>query len=87
MTSHCSETGTDMSENEDIGERVRRTRRACDITQTDLAARIGVAHSTIVRIEKGRMRPSADTLFALADVFEVDPKWLLQGDSGEGSKE
>jgi len=73
-----------MSENADIGERLRRTRRACDITQQALADRIGVAHSTIVRIEKGRIRPSADTLFALADALGVDPKWLLQGELPTG---
>ena len=68
-----------MDDKATIGARVRRTRRALDITQADLAARIGVAHTTIVRIERGKAAPRTDTLFKLADALGVDPKWIVAG--------
>lgn len=72
-----------MVDKKAIGARVRRIRRAQDITQEQLAARIDVAHSTVVRIEKGQTGPSLDTLFKLADALGVDPKWILGGDEPE----
>lgn len=69
-----------MDDKQTIGARLRRTRRALDITQVELAERIGVAHATIVRIERGQTKPSTDTLFKLADALGVDPKWILSGD-------
>lgn len=73
-----------MDEKAETGARVRRTRRALDITQEELAARIGVAHSTLVRIERGKTGPSVGTLFKLGDALGVDPKWILSGDGDEG---
>ncbi len=72
-----------MSDKQAIGARVRRIRRSQDITQEQLAARIGVAPSTVVRIETGQTSPSVETLFKLADALKVDPKWLLRGDEPE----
>lgn len=69
-----------MADRQAIGARVRRSRRAQDITQEQLAARAGIAHSTLHRVEKGISRPNLDTLFKLAEALAVDPKWLLSGD-------
>ena len=68
---------------ESIGPRLRRVRRSQDITQAALAERTGVAVSTVVRIEKGQVTPQIETVFKIADVLGVDPKWLIGGD-GEG---
>ena len=63
-----------------IGRRLRTSRRARDITQVELAERAGVAHSTVVRIERGRVRPQMGTVWKFAEILAVDPKWLAFGD-------
>lgn len=74
-----------MNDEETIGARVRDTRHAQELTREQLAARAGVTHSTVYRIERGTNRPNLDTLFKLAGALGVDPKWLLSGDQ-EGGK-
>jgi transcriptional regulator with XRE-family HTH domain len=66
-----------------IGRRLRRARAERGITQVELAARTGVAHSTIVRIERGQARPKIETLGRFAEALGVDPKWLAFGDGPE----
>ncbi len=68
-----------------IGERLRRTRKARKVTQMDLASRTGVAHSTVVRIERGQTKPKIETIEKFAEVLGVDPKGLVFGDEPEGA--
>ena len=68
-----------------IGERLRRARKARKVTQLELAARTGVAHSTVVRIERGQAAPRIETLGRFAEALGVDPKWLAFGDGPEGT--
>ncbi len=68
-----------------IGERLRRTRKAQKVTQMDLASRTGVAHSTVVRIERGQTKPKIETIEKFAQVLGVDPKGLVFGDEPEGA--
>jgi ribosome-binding protein aMBF1 (putative translation factor) len=44
-------------------------RQALDLTQQELAARMGTSHSVISRIESGRYPTSVTTLRRLADAF------------------
>ena len=66
-----------------IGERLRRARKARKVTQVELAARTGVAHSTVVRIERGQARPQIATVAKIAEVLGVDPRWLAFGGGPE----
>ncbi|WP_232827222.1 helix-turn-helix domain-containing protein [Jiangella endophytica] len=50
---------------------VRRVRRVADLSQRELAARIGVSHSTISRLETGRLVPSVATLLRILGVAEL----------------
>lgn len=61
-----------------IGENVRRLRQGNDLTQTQLAERIGVTFVSINRIENAKMCPSAEVLFALADCLGVTADALRQ---------
>lgn len=63
-----------------IGPRLRRIRRAQDVTQVQLAERTGLATSTVQRIEKGIESPRITTVFRLAQALGVDPKALAFGD-------
>jgi putative transcriptional regulator len=55
-----------------LDNRLRRLRfDANEMTQADLAARVGVTRQTIAAIEQGRYAPSLEMAFRLADVFGV----------------
>jgi putative transcriptional regulator len=42
-----------------------------EMTQADLAERIGVTRQTIIAIEQGRYSPSLEVAFQIARVFKV----------------
>jgi putative transcriptional regulator len=42
-----------------------------EMTQSDLAERIGVTRQTLIAIEQGRYSPSLETAFRIARVFGV----------------
>lgn len=80
-----------MSENSNTGVRpkaldvpnlIRRVRRVCDLSQADLAARLGVNQSTVARWETGAVEPSLtrfQELMALAG-------WEVVVDDGESGR-
>jgi len=53
-------------------------RRDADLTQYELADRIGLSHDTIASIESGRRRLELGELLYLAEVLEIDPSKLLE---------
>lgn len=54
-----------------IGPKLRELRKERKLTQTDLAARIGIQQSDLSRMEKGEYRVSLDTLFKILTEFNV----------------
>lgn len=51
------------------------------LTATDLAEKIGVSITAIQAILKGNTKfPRPETLFALADLLELEPRWLGVGE-------
>lgn len=51
---------------------IRRLRFDADeMTQADLASRIGVTRQTVIAIEQGRYSPSLEMAFQIANVFGV----------------
>ncbi len=54
-----------------IGAKLRRLRKARDLTQADLARQIGIQQSDLSRMEKGEYRVSLDNLIKLLNVFDV----------------
>ena len=67
---------------EGIGERVRALRVAAGLTQTDLAGG-RFSKEYVSQIERGKTRPTADTLDWLAEKLGVDPDYLESGVSSE----
>jgi putative transcriptional regulator len=49
--------------------RLRQLRRSREMTQADLAERVGLPRSTICLIEKGIRQPALDDARAIAEVF------------------
>ncbi|MFC6512231.1 helix-turn-helix transcriptional regulator [Streptomyces goshikiensis] len=64
--------------------RVLRFERA-EMTQADLAERIGVTRQTVIAIEKGRYSPSLETAFRIARVFAVPLEQVFQYSDEEGT--
>lgn len=56
-----------------IRNRIRELRfHAGEMTQADLAERIGMTRQTIVAIEQGKYSPSLEAAFRIAQVFGVE---------------
>ena len=54
-----------------VTNRVRQLRAgAGDMTQAELARRLGVTRQTVIAIEHGRYSPSLEMAFQIAHVFE-----------------
>ena len=62
-----------------VGRRIRRRRRALDITQEELASGAGIARSQVSLVEHGKVMPRLDTLILLARALDVAEVQLLAG--------
>src|SRR5436853_185647 len=60
-----------MDDEASFGSWVRRRRKALDLTQEELAQRVGCALDTIRKIESGARRPSRQIAERLADQLNV----------------
>jgi putative transcriptional regulator len=66
---------------------IRALRFAHDeMTQQELADRIGVTRQTIIAIEQGRYSPSLEMAFQISQVFEVPLDDVFQYPDSEGEK-
>ncbi|MBT8083598.1 MAG: helix-turn-helix transcriptional regulator [Woeseia sp.] len=66
-----------------MSNRIRELRFAHEqMTQADLAARIGVARQTVIAIEQGRFSPSLESALKIAEVFNtpVDDVFSLESE-------
>lgn len=59
------------------GDRIRRARWLNDMTQVELADRIGKTRTTVTNIENGVQLPTVDTLIMICDVLDVSADWIL----------
>jgi transcriptional regulator with XRE-family HTH domain len=61
-----------------VGRRIREL-RGFDMTQADLAHRIGVSQGYLSIVEHGRGEIGAEVLLAIAREFDKSMEWLLTG--------
>lgn len=64
-----------------IGERIKKLRKARGFTQFDLAEKVGLAESTISLLEAGKRKPSLQAINKLAEIFNVDPAHFITTDN------
>jgi putative transcriptional regulator len=58
-----------------------------EMTQQELAERVGVTRQTIISIEQGKYKPSVELALRLARVFRVPVEAVFELDGGsEGTK-
>ena len=62
-----------------IGERITSLRKEKDISQAELAKRMGVSRQAVSKWEQGSSSPDTDKLIQLADIFDVEVEYLATG--------
>lgn len=66
-----------------IRNEIRRLRfDAGEMTQQQLAERVGVARQTVIAIEQGKYSPSLEVAFKIADAFGVPLERVFQYERG-----
>lgn len=63
-----------------FGERLKQSRNRKQLTQSQVADRLGVDFTTISKYENDKSQPDNQTLRELASVYEVSLDWLLSGE-------
>jgi len=61
-----------------FGDKLREIRERKGITLKSVADAIGVSESLVSQIERNRVSPSIDTLFAVADALGIDIDYLFR---------
>lgn len=68
-----------------VSNQIRRLRfEAGEMTQAELARRVGVTRQTIIAIEQGRYSPSLEMAFQIAQAFDVTLDDVFRYESPEG---
>ena len=62
-----------------VGKRVRERRRQENLSQTALAARLGVTFQAVQKYESGGIRIAASTLYRLCHALGVGPAYFFEG--------
>ena len=60
-------------------ERLKKLRKALDLTQQKFADKIGMKQNTIAQYEIGRTVPSDAIIFSICREFNVNEEWLRNG--------
>lgn len=55
-----------------VGKRIRQLRKDRNLTQAELASRVGVQQSDLCRMETGEYKVSLETLFKVLKIFEMN---------------
>jgi transcriptional regulator with XRE-family HTH domain len=66
-----------FEDDDGIGEAIKRTRMAREMTQSDLAGRVGASQNHISQIESGKTKPSIGLLQLIDSAFEIDTQERL----------
>jgi transcriptional regulator with XRE-family HTH domain len=62
---------------EEFGRALRELRLKANLTQDDVASRVGLGRTSVTNIEKGRQQVSLHMLYQLADAIDAEPSSLL----------
>ncbi|WP_256815798.1 helix-turn-helix domain-containing protein [Cytobacillus sp. Bac17] len=62
-----------------IGGKIRSKRKTLQLTVDEVAERIGLSQSMVSQIERGKAKPSLDTLWKLSILFDVPLSFFFEG--------
>ena len=66
-----------------VGERIKQLRKGMDLTQQQLADKVGVTYIQVGRYETGKSNPSADVLQKIAESLGTTTDFLMSGGNAE----
>ena len=62
---------------ESVGKKLRERREQLNLTQREVAEKLGVAQPVYQRFEKGIYECNYDQLYALCNIFDISADYLL----------
>lgn len=62
-----------------LGERIKKVRKALDLTQREFGERIAMRQNSVAQVEMGR-GTSDQTIFSICREFDVNEHWLRTGE-------
>ena len=62
-----------------VGERIRLVRQSRDMTQKDLADKLGISHVGVNQWENNKRKPKYDTLLSISKALDCNVQFLLDG--------
>lgn len=62
-----------------LGERIKKARKALDLTQQKFADQIGTTQNALTGYETGRRNPSSSVINNICKTFDVNEEWLRIG--------
>lgn len=68
-----------------FGEKLRESRKISNLTQKQLADRIGAKHNSVSDWENDKNKPDPDTIELLCGVLGISPNYLLNSNSDDFS--
>jgi transcriptional regulator with XRE-family HTH domain len=66
-----------------LGERIMYIRTQNNVSQLDLAEKVGISRNFLSMIENGERVPNVDTVHAIADSFQTTCDYLIRGNESE----
>lgn len=63
-----------------IGSRLKKIRLDTGLTQTEFGAKIGLEQRTLSNYERGVDSPGVARLYLIAERFNINPEWLINGE-------
>lgn len=70
-----------------VGKQIQKLRKENNLSQSQLAEKIGVSLTQLQRYENKDVQPPADILRKLADAFNVSIDFIVYGDSEEKAQQ
>ena len=69
-----------------LGDRIKDLRKQKNLSQSELADKVGISYAQIGRYETKGSQPPAVTLKKIADALGISPDFLIYGTSDEKAK-
>jgi transcriptional regulator with XRE-family HTH domain len=69
-----------------LGDRIKDLRKQKNLSQSELADKVGISYAQIGRYETKGAQPPAETLKKIADALGVSPDYLIYGTADEKAK-
>ncbi len=67
-----------------LGHRLMAIRNMAKLSQEEMSQKLGISRSAYQNYERGQRDLTAQLLLEIYEVFDVDPLWMLKGDSEDG---